>query len=252
VNAPNGYCRAATRSLHRGRMTLQHWLGIGMVVLGACVADGDDPVASTTQAVSSGDVLARFRMTGAGAAVVTSTQSAPWDIHYLSIDRYVTDETPAPTYVSFGGGKQDPDSLTLGPYGYYYAAGYSDYASGELPPGSAHVTTNGARLQATVPANSDTFYSERCYYDARISYRACSSLEGYPLDLTWTSTGEVEVETGINELDMGSITLRRAGRYAFTLAHTTGTLVDAPIHNEIDSYITSDAGNGVWIELSPN
>ncbi|HEY5933968.1 MAG TPA: hypothetical protein VIU61_05020 [Kofleriaceae bacterium] len=219
-----------------------------------CTGCAVDPSTRVTQQASGqtpDEVLTRFRMTGAGAAFVGSTEEAPWSIQYVSLDRYIADAVLPPVNVQFGGLWQDPTSLHLGPYGYYYAAGYSDYAYGELPPGSAQVSSEQAQLSATIPANSDTFYSERCYSDDRIGYRECVALEGETIDIRWQTTGETEAVNGRQEIDMGEITLIISGRTTFTLAHATGTLVGAPLTNEMFTYVTSNRGHGAWIETSP-
>jgi hypothetical protein len=224
---------------------------LAVTVTGCAV---ESPTTVTQQAIAEApnDVLARFRMSGAGAAFVGSTQGPPWASQYVVIDRYVTDAVPPPAYVSFGGGWQDPTSLTLGPWGYYYAAGYADYAYGELARGAAQLSSEQAQLRATVPANSDTFYSERCYYDHRIGSRECVSLEGETIDVSWQATGETDVVNGQQELEMGEITLVISGRSTFSLAHATGSLVGTPLTNEVFTYLSSDRGNGVWIDTTTN
>ncbi len=207
-----------------------------------CALEGAESTSSSAQSVTS-----PWAVSGAGGGFVGSTQGAPWASQYLSISRFV-DGGSVIADISFGGGWQDPSSLTLGPWGYYYAAGYADYAYGEIPIADLQVSTTHARLRATVPANSDTFYSERCFYDHRSGISDCRSHEGATIDVTWEATGEQDVEAGPREFDLGTSTLVLTGRTTFSLANATGTLVGQPLMNELFTYLTSDHGAAMWVE----
>ena len=89
------------------------------------------------------------------------------------------------------------------------------------------MSSEQARLSATIPANSDT------------------------IDIRWQATGETEAVNGRQEIDIGEVTLIISGRTTFSLAHATGSLVGAPLTNELFTYVTSNRGNGAWIETSP-
>jgi hypothetical protein len=211
-------------------------------LVAGCAVDGTESTSSAEQAATS-----PWAVSGAGGGFVGTTQGAPWASQWLSISRFV-DGRSVIASIGFGGGWQDPSSLTLGPWGYYYAAGYVDHAYGEIPIGDLQVSTERARLRTTVPANSDAFYSERCFYDHRTGSRDCRSHEGATIDVTWNATGEQDVEVGPREFDLGANTLVVTGRTTFSLANATGTLVGQPLQNEVFTYLTSDHGAAMWVE----
>jgi len=223
-------------------------LQVVMVIaaLGGC---GVDQVSTAEQPISANGAIARFRMTGEAAWFTGTTAGPPWTIQTLAVDRYVTDTVPPAPYVQYDSVYQDPDSLFLGPYGYYYAKGSEDFIQGSLSPGAVQASGSNARLHATLPANSDTFFSQHCDWDFRINYRECRSIEGQTVDVQWQSTGEVDVVNGIWELDMGSILFRIAGRSSMAVAHATGTVAGQPLQNEVYSAIMADRGAGVWLEV---
>ena len=220
-----------------------------VVVIAALGGCGVDQVSTAEQPLSADHAIARFRMTGEAAWFTGTTDGPPWTIQTLAVDRYVTDTVPPAPYVQYDSVYQDPESLFLGPYGYYYAKSSGDFIQGSLPPGAVQASGNNAQLHATLPANSDTFFSQHCEGDDRIGYHACKSLEGQTIDVEWQSTGEMDVVNGIWELDFGSITFRIMGRSTMAVAHATGTVAGEPLRNEAYSAVMADRGAGVWLSV---
>ncbi len=232
---------------YRERMKL---IGIGVILLSAaaCVDAPAASESSRTQAIGEPGLVQRFVMTDGGASVLLiESPTFPYEAHYFNFFRSVVDGMS----VAFGGGWQDPASLTPGPYGDYYAAGYFDYAYGVIPQSEAMAQAPTARVRMTVPVNSDTFFSERCYYDFRVgtSY-SCTALDGQTIAIDWTADGPLQTTTGRTEIPMGDdLVFVIEGRSTFANALATGNLLDKTVDASAQSYITTDRGAGAYIEL---
>jgi len=218
-----------------------------VVIAGLSGCAVDEQTLSTAQEVGQGRLVDHFTLTGAGTSLLTSTEpGVPYVGHYLTTDEYIYDENLL--FVQFGGLEQDPTSYVCGPEACYWAAGFWDYAYGVVPKNDSAVTATRGWIRTTVPANSDTFYSERCFYD-RDGMRSCTSLEGMPIEIDWQAYGELEVSAGLQEFQFGDFVVRQTGRYTFTPSYANGILLDRQM-TSVDGYITADRGNGVILEIS--
>jgi hypothetical protein len=149
--------------------------------------------------------------------------------------------------------RYDLTSWTCDAFGCYYAAFTNSYGYLELPPNAAQMNFNGVRLHGTLPPDSGSSFSQRCYVDLRTDAATweCISLAGFPIDVTWEPTGETDVINGLRVFEIGSVTVRIAGHSSFALASASGSILDQPVYDEEFSYIAADGGSTLRVEITP-